>query len=137
MNASKLSLTREGLERAIAEMGLTQTSLADRLDVSARTMRRYVSGDVAIPAVVQIAIHYLVRLHREAAAAALVGPVPAAPAPPAAAKVPDRSSLDRSPEGIDSEANKYLSHSVPVPDPEPEEPPPSGNVSFSRSNFPK
>lgn len=125
-------------------MGLTQTSLADRLDVSARTMRRYVSGDATIPAVVAIAVHYLVRLHREAAAAALTAAAAASAYRPAGEGAPPERVL--APGGLPvSEFQSNIRTAVhpgtppppPPADTEPEEPAPSGNVSFSRSNFPK
>lgn len=138
MNAPKLSLTREGLERAIAEMGLTQTSLADRLDVSARTMRRYVSGDATIPAVVAIAVHYLVRLHREAAAAALAATTAAGEgAPPERVLAPGGLPVSPFQSNIRTAVHPGTPPPAPAADPAPEEPAPSGNVSFSRSNFPK
>lgn len=51
------------LERAIAELGLTQVGLADRLDLGERTIRRYLSGAAVIPRVVEYAIAYLLE-HR-------------------------------------------------------------------------
>jgi transcriptional regulator with XRE-family HTH domain len=57
-------MTREELERAIASLGLTQSSLAARLDLSPRTLRRYVAGTAPIPRVVEIAIEHLLHNRR-------------------------------------------------------------------------
>ncbi len=50
--------TRE-LTDAMKRLGLNQTELSSRLELSARTMRRYVAGDARIPIVVELAIAHL------------------------------------------------------------------------------
>jgi len=45
------SMSPKAYERAITRLGLNQASAGRYLGVSARTSRRYVSGDAAIPAV--------------------------------------------------------------------------------------
>jgi transcriptional regulator with XRE-family HTH domain len=56
--------TKEQLAAALLELGLTQTELAASLDISARTMRRYVAGDARIPRVVELAIELLLLKYR-------------------------------------------------------------------------
>ena len=57
-------MTPQQLQRAIVDLNLTQTSLAAALDISDRTMRRYVAGTAPIPRVVELAINYLLSIHR-------------------------------------------------------------------------
>jgi transcriptional regulator with XRE-family HTH domain len=57
-------MTAAALKLAIAELGMTQTELAGRLDIADRTMRRYAAGDAEIPVAVDLAINYLLSLHR-------------------------------------------------------------------------
>jgi hypothetical protein len=45
------SMSPRGYERTILALGLNQSSAGRYLGVSARTSRRYLSGDAAIPAV--------------------------------------------------------------------------------------
>lgn len=52
-------MTAAELKRALDALELSQTALAARLDISARTMRRYVAGAAAIPRVVHYAISFL------------------------------------------------------------------------------
>lgn len=55
-------MTIEQLQRAIVDLNLTQSSLARALDISDRTMRRYVAGTARIPKVVELAINHLLAL---------------------------------------------------------------------------
>lgn len=57
-------MTTQQLQRAIVDLNLTQSSLATALDISDRTMRRYVAGDAPIPRVVELAVNYLLSIHR-------------------------------------------------------------------------
>jgi DNA-binding XRE family transcriptional regulator len=59
-------MTHQQLEAAIAQLGDTQTSLARSLDISDRTMRRYLAGDAPIPRVVDLAIAHLLNLRAAA-----------------------------------------------------------------------
>jgi hypothetical protein len=52
-------MTSQQLQRAIVDLSLTQSALATALDISDRTMRRYIAGDAPIPRVVELAIEYL------------------------------------------------------------------------------
>ncbi len=55
-------MNQQQLMAAIAQLNLTQASLARALDISDRTMRRYVAGDAPIPRVVELAVKYLLAL---------------------------------------------------------------------------
>jgi hypothetical protein len=57
-------VTQLELAAALRELCLTQTELAATLDISARTMRRYVAGDAPIPRVVALAIELLLLKYR-------------------------------------------------------------------------
>lgn len=57
-------MNKQQLERAIVDLNLTQTSLAAALDISDRTMRRYVAGTAPIPRVVNMAIELLILKYR-------------------------------------------------------------------------
>ena len=52
-------MTSQQLQHAIIALELTQNALASALDISDRTMRRYIAGDAPIPRVVELAIQYL------------------------------------------------------------------------------
>ena len=82
-------MTKEQLAGVLAALGVTQTELAKRLDISARTMRRYVAGDVPIPHVVGLALDYLHFLGMRPAPAA-AGPVYTGPTPDLAPDPPPR-----------------------------------------------
>lgn len=57
-------MNKQDLSTAIAALGTTQTGLARMLGLGDRTVRRYVAGDASIPRVVELAVDYLVSLHR-------------------------------------------------------------------------
>ena len=57
-------MTQIELAAALRELSLTQSELAAALDISARTMRRYVAGDARIPRVVELAIELLLLKYR-------------------------------------------------------------------------
>jgi hypothetical protein len=57
-------MTAYQLKLAMRELGLSQTELASRLDVGARTVRRYVAGAYPIPVVFELAVEYLVSMKR-------------------------------------------------------------------------
>lgn len=52
-------MTNNELARAMARLGLKQIELAKKLEIGERTMRRYVSGEAAIPRTFELAIFYL------------------------------------------------------------------------------
>ncbi len=57
-------MTKQQLERAIVDLNATQTSLATMLGLGDRTVRRYCSGTVAIPRVVELAVELLLLKYR-------------------------------------------------------------------------
>lgn len=57
-------MTTQELQRAIVDLNLSQTSLASALDISDRTMRRYVAGTAPIPRVVELAVELLLLKYR-------------------------------------------------------------------------
>jgi plasmid maintenance system antidote protein VapI len=52
-------LTALQLQRLLDRAGLSQRGAAKALDINERTMRKYVSGDAAIPRTVELACKYL------------------------------------------------------------------------------
>jgi hypothetical protein len=59
-------MNKDELARAIVDLNATQTSLATMLELGDRTIRRYCSGTVAIPRVVELAIWRLLDERRRA-----------------------------------------------------------------------
>jgi len=57
-------MNKQDLIAAIAALGTTQTGIAKMLELGDRTVRRYVAGDAPIPRVVELAVTYLLLLHR-------------------------------------------------------------------------
>lgn len=49
-------MTAAQLQRLLDKMGETQVGMAKRLGISDRNMRRYVSGELPVPRVVELAI---------------------------------------------------------------------------------
>lgn len=55
-------MTGGQLQKLLDKMGETQVGMAKRLGISDRNMRRYVSGELPIPRVVELAVRCLERL---------------------------------------------------------------------------
>ena len=49
-------MTAAQLQRLLDKMGETQVGMAKRLGISDRNMRRYVSGELPVPRVVELAV---------------------------------------------------------------------------------
>lgn len=52
-------MTAAQLQRLLDKMGETQVGMARRVGISERNMRRYVSGELPVPRVVELAIRCL------------------------------------------------------------------------------
>jgi hypothetical protein len=52
-------MTAAQLQRLLDKMGETQVGMAKRLGISDRNMRRYVSGELPVPRVVELAVRCL------------------------------------------------------------------------------
>ena len=100
-------MTAAELVAALEELTLTQTALARLLDLSDRTVRRYVAGTAPIPRAVELALASM--------RARAILPVVTAPALPAA-------GLDRA--AIVRELGRDLGRPLPAPRPTPARPPP-------------
>lgn len=52
-------MTAAQLQRLLDKMGETQVGMAKRIGISDRNMRRYVSGELPVPRVVELAVRCL------------------------------------------------------------------------------
>lgn len=52
-------MTAAQLQRRLDKMGETQVGMAKRLGISDRNMRRYVSGELPVPKVIELAVRCL------------------------------------------------------------------------------
>jgi hypothetical protein len=57
-------MTAAQLQRLLDKMGETQVGMAKRLGISDRNMRRYVSGELPVPKVIELAVRCLAE-HQE------------------------------------------------------------------------
>lgn len=57
-------MTAAQLQRVLDKMGETQVGMAKRLGISDRNMRRYVSGELPVPRLVELAVRCLAE-HKE------------------------------------------------------------------------
>jgi transcriptional regulator with XRE-family HTH domain len=57
-------MTPAQLTKALKQADLSQSEAARRLGIDPRTMRRYISGDLAITLVVELALRYVIE-HRD------------------------------------------------------------------------
>jgi DNA transposition AAA+ family ATPase len=52
------------LQRFLDEAGMSQRGAARELDISERTMRRYIAGELPVPRVVEFALRWLASQRR-------------------------------------------------------------------------
>jgi hypothetical protein len=52
-------MTPKQLQKFLDDAGLSQRGAARELDISERTMRRYIAGDLPVPRVVEFALRWL------------------------------------------------------------------------------
>ena len=53
-------MTPAQLRKLLERAGLSQSEAARRLDISDRTMRRYISGELPVPRVVEYALQWVI-----------------------------------------------------------------------------
>lgn len=58
-------MTGGQLQKLLDSAGLSQRGAAKDLDISERQMRRYISGDAAVPKVIEYALRWLIHTREQ------------------------------------------------------------------------